>query len=100
MKRNNTILKLNFSSKLLKMLLEKYVVVFEFEKVEDGSTRFAVGTRNLSYIPVADYPVGGSVKTTALPYYDFTVNEWRSLYEDNMIEIVDWGDPDAMKLYI
>jgi len=63
----------------LKQKLARGVVQFAFKKL-DGSLRTAVGTTNLSNVPVDHHPKGvreASSKVTV--YFDIEKKEWRSV---------------------
>ena len=96
------------SEKEIRQMLNKGYVSFRYVK-KNGDTRNAVGTLNLHLIPIDKHPKsslpptptgGGSqiedANVTSLQlggergalirYYDLTVQDWRSLYCDEVIE--------------
>ena len=86
-----------------KMLHDGFVSIIYVKK--DGSTRNAVGTLNLQLIPRKQWPQSppkrsGWVKDGYVRYYDYTVQDWRCLVCDEIIEAkpvvvtpdMDWND--------
>ena len=60
-------------------------VRFTFTK-KDGQVRHAIGTRYIDNIPGGAAPTGSRKEsTTAVSYYDYTVQAWRSLTKDTEI---------------
>ena len=60
-------------------------VRFTFTK-KDGQIRHAIGTRYIDNIPGGAAPTGSRKEsTTAVSYYDYTVQAWRSLTKDTEI---------------
>jgi hypothetical protein len=71
----------------LRTLLNEGTIQFAFKKV-GGDLRTAVGTTNLSIIPVADHPSGnGTSSPKVVPFYDIEKKEWRSVSVDREIFI-------------
>ena len=63
----------------LRTRLRNGVVQFAFKKL-DGSLRTALGTTNLSSIPMADHPKGSRESSPrVVVFYDLEKREWRSL---------------------
>ena len=63
----------------LKRTLAQRVVQFAFRKL-DGSLRTAVGTTNLSNVPVDKHPQGVRESSPkAVVYFDIEKKEWRSV---------------------
>ena len=81
----------------IRQMLNKGLVSFRYVK-KNGDTRNAVGTLNMKLIPIDKHPKsplqpeasptgGGLVGAPGLVhYFDFTVQDWRSLYCDEVIE--------------
>ena len=79
----------------IRQMLNKGLVSFRYVK-KNGDTRNAVGTLNLRLIPLDKHPKspllpppeGGGPKMPPglVKYFDFTVQDWRSLYCDEVIE--------------
>ena len=85
--------------KIRKMLHDGFVSIIYVKK--DGSTRNAVGTLNLQLIPRKQWPQSppkrsGWVKDGYVRYYDYTVQDWRCLVCDEIIEAkpIDGLSPD------
>ena len=70
----------------LKQRLSNPVPVrFTFTK-KDGQIRHAIGTRYVDNIPCSAAPTGSRKESaTAVSYYDYTVQAWRSLTKDTEI---------------
>ena len=63
----------------LKRALSQRVVQFAFRKL-DGSLRTAVGTTNLSNVPVDHHPQGVRESSPkVVVYFDIEKKEWRSV---------------------
>ena len=63
----------------LRNLLNEGVIQFAFKKV-GGDLRTAVGTTNLSNIPVDSHPSGARPSSpTVVPFFDIEKKEWRSV---------------------
>jgi hypothetical protein len=59
--------------------LDRAVVHFAFRKL-DGTLRTAVGTRNLSSIPIAHQPSSGKPSSTrVIAYFDVEKQLWRAV---------------------
>lgn len=58
--------------------LSSGVTTFAFKKV-GGDLRTAIGTTNLSLIPIAHHPKGTIKKERTLPFFDIEKREWRAL---------------------
>ena len=77
----------------IRQMLNKGLVSFRYVK-KNGDTRNAVGTLNMKLIPSPHHPKGmvnvQSSMVNGAPglvrYFDFTVQDWRSLYCDEVIE--------------
>ena len=71
--------------------INKYIVVFGFDKTTDGSYRPARGTRNINLIPKTGIPNGNGIPDVPglIRYYDFNKRNWRSFY----INKVKWFYP-------
>lgn len=77
----------------IRQMLNKGLVSFRYVK-KNGDTRNAVGTLNMKLIPSRLHPKGivnvQSSMVNGAPglvrYFDFTVQDWRSLYCDEVIE--------------
>ena len=90
----------------IRQMLNKGLVSFRYVK-KNGDTRNAVGTLNMKLIPIDKHPrspllpipdvpsptrslspEGGGPKMPPglVKYFDFTVQDWRSLYCDEVIE--------------
>ena len=78
--------KVRVTAEQLRMRLQMPIPVrFDFEK-KDGTLRHAVGTRYVDNIPGGAAPTGSRKESaTALSYYDYTVQAWRSLTKDTVI---------------
>ena len=80
---------------LLRKALAEGMVSMRYVK-KNGDTRNAVGTLNMKLIPSPHHPSprrGGSKMPPGLVhYYDFTVQDWRSLYCD---EVIEWKRLDV-----
>ena len=77
--KTNSMNLLESTHEALKQKLARGVVQFAFKKL-DGSLRTAVGTTNLSNVPVDHHPKGvreASSKVTV--YFDIEKKEWRSV---------------------
>lgn len=79
----------------LKQLLSEGIVEFTFKK-KNGEIRTAKGSRNIDVLmdtPCSgfmeeDKPIGvGKESTTAVPYWDFEKQAWRSVRLDSVISI-------------
>lgn len=66
------------SHDLLKERLRKGAVKFFFKKV-GGDLRSAMGTLQMSRIPVSGIPRGGKAPAGVTPYFDLEKNQWRSV---------------------
>ncbi len=67
------------SPTLLKSKLRKGIVQFAFKKL-DGTLRTAVGTTDLSTIPVDHHPKGtGTTSEKSVRFFDIEKREWRSV---------------------
>ena len=63
----------------LRERLSDGIISFAFKKL-NGHLRTAVGTTNLSSIPVQSHPKGGRPKPeTQIAYWDLEKGQWRSL---------------------
>jgi len=62
----------------LKERLRQGVVEFYFHKV-GGELRIAMGTRDLSRIPVSGHPKGGSAPSSVTTFFDLEKSAWRSI---------------------
>ena len=96
---------------LLRKALAEGLVSMRYVK-KNGDTRNAVGTLNLRLIPLSSHPKGPLLPIPAeaptrslspegggsemppglVRYYDFTVQDWRSLYCD---EVIEWKRLDV-----
>jgi hypothetical protein len=76
-KRNMSSLK-KITHEQLKDRLRQGVVKFYFHKV-GGELRIAMGTRDLSRIPVSGHPKGGSAPSSVTTFFDLEKNAWRSI---------------------
>ena len=66
-------------SQELRTLLNEGTIQFAFKKI-GGDLRTAVGTTNLSVIPVEDHPSGnGESSPKVVPFYDIEKKQWRSV---------------------
>lgn len=72
----------------LRSRLNNGVVQFAFKKV-DGNLRTAIGTTNLSSIPVKHHPNGGNPRRDAVAYYDVEKQEWRSVSLNSEVFITE-----------
>jgi hypothetical protein len=72
----------------LRMKLQSPVPVrFTFTK-KDGQIRHAIGTRYIDNIPGSAAPTGSRAESkTAINYYDYTVQGWRSISKDTEIYV-------------
>ena len=73
------------ASKLSKNLTNGVVTFFYRKK--NGEVRSAVGTTNLSLVPKESQPKMKNSVTlsgTVQKYFDFTVNDWRSVKTENI----------------
>lgn len=59
-------------------------VFFRYKK-EDGSERWAQGTRTLSHVPDDQLPHNNTVDGVTVRYYDLMVGGWRSFRADRLI---------------
>jgi len=67
------------SPTLLKSKLRQGIVQFAFKKL-DGTLRTAVGTTDLSTIPVDHHPKGtGATSEKSVRFFDIEKREWRSV---------------------
>jgi hypothetical protein len=68
--------------------LQKGICSFSFYKVND-EIRYAVGTQDLTLVPVEKHPKGSNLLVTEkmIVYYDFIKQSWRSLSKSNIIRI-------------
>ena len=73
----------------IRQMLNKGLVSFRYVK-KNGETRNAVGTLNMKLIPSPHHPSprrgGPKMPPGLVRYFDFTVQDWRSLYCDEVIE--------------
>jgi hypothetical protein len=76
-KRNMSSLK-KITHEQLKDRLRQGVVKFYFHKV-GGELRIAMGTRDLSRIPVSGHPKGGSAPSSVTTFFDLEKSAWRSI---------------------
>ncbi len=65
------------------LTLLQSVAVVTFRKIEDGSIRQMICTRNLELIPLSQWPkgLGGSYPPGLIKVYDLAFNDWRSFYD-------------------
>ena len=69
------------------MLTGRVPVRFSFYK-KDGTVREAVGTRYTEIIPTTAMPKGSRADSPkTVPYYDYTVEGWRSVSVDTEIYV-------------
>lgn len=76
-----------FDALRMKSRLSTGIVNFSFTKISDGSTRKAVGTRDLAAIPAQFHPKGESTKpetTNVVTYFDIEAKGWRSFDISNL----------------
>ncbi len=76
-------------SPLFREIIEKYIVLFTYNKVTDGTDRKTIGTRNIEYIPNSGDLVGGNYNGPCLPYWAYESNGWRSCYTEK-VDIYDF----------
>jgi hypothetical protein len=63
----------------LRSRLRQGIISFAFKKL-DGTLRTAVGTTNLSAIPVENHPTGSRASSsTVVTFFDIEKRQWRSL---------------------
>lgn len=62
----------------LREKLRQGVVKFYFHKV-GGELRIALGTRDLTRIPVSGQPKGGKTPPNVTAFFDLEKNAWRSI---------------------
>ena len=75
------------SPTVLRSRLKNEVIQFAFKKV-DGSLRTAVGTTNLSTIPVESHPTGKrEASEKQVNFFDLEKKEWRSVSSSREIYI-------------
>lgn len=70
----------------LKDQLKRGQVKFYFKKVK-GELRVALGTLDLSKIPLERHPKGGSLSDTQIAYYDLEKDAWRSFSKSQEVWI-------------
>ena len=66
--------------------LSNGIVKFFFQKV-GGGLRIAHGTTNLANIPLEHQPKGSGNRRNMVPFFDVSLQEWRSVSKDSVV----WG---------